>query len=609
MTIPTDLSPLWISLKVSLLALVFIFFMGVSAAYWMLGYHGRWRSLLEGVLISPLVLPPTVVGFILLIVLGNNGPIGKLLMSFDLSIVFTWYGAAISATLVAFPLMYRTVLGAFEQIDNNLIEVARSLGASEWKIFYRVMMPMAFPGVIAGVVLSFARALGEFGATLMLAGNIPGQTQTMPMAIYFAVEAGSVGEAWFWSIVIIVTSLTGVVTIQDWQNRRQKSVSDFTSTIEPRGSAAKAFLEEATAEPLRGTGLFVTIQKYFVNFNLDLTCQLVHNSTLGILGGSGAGKTMLLRCIAGLERPTHGQIILNGQVLFDSETGKNVPSRDRRVGYVPQNYALFPNMTVSQNIAFGIPPSPSVINVDQLIQSQLEDLYLRGYGDRYPHQLSGGEQQRVALARAIVSQPEILLLDEPFSALDTYLRNQIEQTTISTVRHFQGLSVLVSHNLDEIYQTCGNILVLDQGKVVANGSKHEVFEHPARLKVAQLTGCQNISPIEIVNPHQILAIDWGIQLQVNQPLTNCWAYVGIHAHQIQFVEDPNQVNTFPCWLVSTSETPYGITLFLRFQSQLPVFQNYHVQLELLKDTWETMKQNLFPWLIQLQPRGLILLEH
>lgn len=118
---------------------------------------------------------PTVVGFILLIVLGNNGPIGKLLMSFDLSIVFTWYGAVISATLVAFPLMYRTVLGAFEQIDNNLIEVARSLGASEWKIFYRVMMPLAFPGVMAGVVLSFARALGEFGATLMLAGNIPGR--------------------------------------------------------------------------------------------------------------------------------------------------------------------------------------------------------------------------------------------------------------------------------------------------------------------------------------------------------------------------------------------------------------------------------------------------
>ncbi|NJQ98814.1 MAG: molybdate ABC transporter permease subunit, partial [Hydrococcus sp. CSU_1_8] len=195
---PFDLSPLWISLKTSALATVFTFFLGIGAAYWMLGYRGRWKSLIEGIFVSPLILPPTVVGFLLLLLFGKNGPIGKLLSLFEISIVFTWYAAVLTATVVSFPLMYKTALGAFEQIDAALVQVARTLGASEGKIFWRIILPLSIPGILAGLTLSFARALGEFGATLMLAGNIPGQTQTIPMAIYFAVEAGAMNEAWIW---------------------------------------------------------------------------------------------------------------------------------------------------------------------------------------------------------------------------------------------------------------------------------------------------------------------------------------------------------------------------------------------------------------------------
>ncbi|MBH8565966.1 molybdate ABC transporter permease subunit, partial [Nostoc sp. CENA67] len=184
---PQDLSPLWISLKTSLLATFITFFIGIAAAYWMNGYRGKGKSLIEGLFVAPLILPPTVVGFILLVFFGKNGPAGKLMQSFDFSIVFTWYGAAIAATVVAFPLMYKTALGAFEQIDQNLLRVARTLGANESTIFWRISLPLAAPGIVAATTLAFARALGEFGATLMLAGNIPGQTQTIPMAIYFAV--------------------------------------------------------------------------------------------------------------------------------------------------------------------------------------------------------------------------------------------------------------------------------------------------------------------------------------------------------------------------------------------------------------------------------------
>jgi molybdate ABC transporter permease protein len=217
-----DLSPLWISLKTAGLATIATFCLGTAAAYGMLGYRGRWKSLIEGVLIAPLILPPTVVGFLLLLLFGKTGPLGNLMQQFDFTIIFTWYAAVIAATVVSFPLMYKTALGAFEQIDNSLLQVARTLGASERRVFCRILLPLAIPGLLAGVTLAFARALGEFGATLMLAGNIPGQTQTMPMAIYFAVEAGELSEAWFWASLIMILSLSGLVMINFWQKQDEQ---------------------------------------------------------------------------------------------------------------------------------------------------------------------------------------------------------------------------------------------------------------------------------------------------------------------------------------------------------------------------------------------------
>jgi molybdate transport system permease protein len=208
-----DLSPLWISLKVSLLATVVTCGVGTSVAYRMYGYRGKARSLIEGIAIAPLILPPTVVGFVLLTLLGKNGIIGQILTQWNLRVIFTWYAAVLAASIVSFPLMYRAALGAFEQIDTFLLDAARLEGASEIAVFWYIALPLAMPGILAGIVLTFARALGEFGATLMLAGNIPGQTQTIPMAIYFAVEAGAIQEGWFWTIIVICISLVGIVVV------------------------------------------------------------------------------------------------------------------------------------------------------------------------------------------------------------------------------------------------------------------------------------------------------------------------------------------------------------------------------------------------------------
>jgi molybdate ABC transporter permease protein len=544
-------------------------------------------------------LPPTVVGFLLLLLFGKNGPMGQLMRPLGFSLVFTWYAAVVTATVVAFPLMYRTTLGAFEQIDESLLQVAKTLGASNWKIFRRIVLPLALPGVLAGLTLAFARALGEFGATLMLAGNIPGQTQTIPMAIYFAVEGGRLSDAWFWVLVIMSLSLSGIGLASLWGRKRRPIEARFADVI----PESKPF--QIVGSAVAQTGLNVNMQKQLPGFRLDLAF-VTGTHPLGVLGGSGAGKTMLLRCIAGVETPTQGQISLNGRLLFDSARRINLPSRQRRIGYLVQNYALFPHLTVAQNIAFGL-PKLTASELRQQVAQELEAVQLGGLEQRYPHQLSGGQQQRVALARALASQPEALLLDEPFSALDTHLRSQLEQQMRTRLAKYPGVTLLVTHNLEEAYRICQDLLVMEQGQVIAAGSKQQVFEHPQRLSVAQLTGCKNVSAAVAVSPDQIIATDWGIQLAVEANPKRL-AHVGIRAHQIRFVSNSNHPNSFPCWLASTSETPHRITLYLKLNASPDHEDDYHLQAELFKDRWAELRARPFPWQIWLDPARLLLLE-
>jgi molybdate transport system permease protein len=597
---PQDLSPLWISLKTALLATFITFFLGISAAYWMLGYRGKGKSLIEGIFVAPLILPPTVVGFLLLLFFGKNGPVGKLLEPFDATIVFTWYGAAIAATVVSFPLMYKTALAAFSQIDANLLRVARTLGAKELTIFWRISLPLAFPGIIAATTLAFARALGEFGATLMLAGNIPGQTQTIPMAIYFAVESGSINEAWFWSIIIMIVSLSGIIIANFWQELLYKSKSPKISKIfRELVNKSSLLLEDCPQK-----GLFLDIEKRLPNFHLQVALN-TDDQPLGLLGSSGAGKSMILRCLAGIETPNKGRIVLNNRVLFDSEKKINLPIDQRKIGFLFQNYALFPHLTVAQNIAFGI---PKYINAHEEVEKQLITMHLQGFGNRYPHQLSGGQQQRVALARALASKPEALLLDEPFSALDTHLRSQLEQQVTEILADYSGVTLFVTHNMEEAYRLCPNLLVLDQGKAAHYGSKYEIFQHPASVNVAQITGCKNFSRANILSPQKIEAIDWGCTLEVREKIPSELSYVGIRAHHLIFTKDPQQVNTFPCYLVRTSETPHRMTVFLKLHSVGNHPQDYHLQGEIYKEKWLNIQEQSFPWYVHLEPSRLLLME-
>ncbi|MEO0536095.1 MAG: molybdate ABC transporter permease subunit [Cyanobacteria bacterium P01_A01_bin.123] len=684
---PEDFTPLWISLRTTLTATLLAFLLGITAARWMMTYRGRARSLIDGVLTLPLVLPPTVVGFLLLLLLGKNGPVGQLLNALGISIIFTWPATVIAATVVAFPLMYKTVLGAFEQIDLTLVSSARTLGASEWRIFWQVLLPLAWPGVLAGTILAFARALGEFGATLMVGGSIPGVTQTIPIAIFFAAEAGRMTVALAWVLLMVAVSLAVITGIgygnrprsqtkvnpniltkqgfnrvyfgkfirqQFWHfptglARRQPDLSGPFTGVDRASSSASMDSDKVPAlvgtpnadkpspvagmdwQPIYQGGveysthsslettpltrsiqnpsaaeLVVQIEKQVPGFHLKTQFRTLHEP-LGLLGASGSGKSMTLRCVAGLETPSQGRIVLNGRVLFDSQTGVNVPSRDRKVGLVFQNYALFPHLTVAQNIAFGMQAIPKDQRVAQVI-NYLDMMELSGLGDRYPHQLSGGQQQRVALARALAIQPDILLLDEPLSALDTYLRSQIEQLLIDVLSTYKGVTLFITHKLEEAYRVCSNLLVLSNGEILAEGTKEDIFERPPTFEVAQVTECKNFSRGRRADAQHVEGLDWGCRLEVIDPIPPNIAYLGIRAHHIQFLKRANQSNTFPGWLAMISETQHRVTLYIKLHSEPKSPHDYHLHAEVYREKWELLRSRPFPWNVRLDPVHLIMMS-
>jgi len=220
-----DFRPLLVSLKTAGAAIVFVFALGILAAWWTLGVSERVKGWLDSIFTLPMVLPPTVVGFFLLVVFGRSTAVGEFLIDHGLRLIFSWPATVIAAAVVSFPLMYRTVRGAFEQLDQDMLDAARTLGQSEWWIFRKLMLPMSWPSVAAGTMLSFARALGEFGATLFVAGNFPGVTQTMPIAVYFAWAGGDLTTAGVWVAIIVVLSFAvvfGIDACTAWLSRFKK---------------------------------------------------------------------------------------------------------------------------------------------------------------------------------------------------------------------------------------------------------------------------------------------------------------------------------------------------------------------------------------------------
>jgi molybdate transport system ATP-binding protein len=268
------------------------------------------------------------------------------------------------------------------------------------------------------------------------------------------------------------------------------------------------------------------------NFSLDVEFE-AREGCLGILGVSGCGKSMTLKCIAGIETPDEGRIEVNGRTLFDSAGKINLKPQVRRVGYLFQNYALFPKMTALENVAAGLKGRET----RQRAIGWLERFGLAEFAGLYPGQLSGGQQQRTALARMLIREPEVILLDEPFSALDTNLREDMQALMLELLKARED-AVMVTHSRDEVFKLCPELLVIDQGRALRGGKTGELFADPGLVRVARLTGCKNISPAKRIGDREIYAPDWGLSLRTALPVGDDITHVGIRAHDFVPVYSP-----------------------------------------------------------------------
>lgn len=303
--------------------------------------------------------------------------------------------------------------------------------------------------------------------------------------------------------------------------------------------------------------LSVDIRKKLKGFTLDVTFD-AGDERMGILGASGCGKSMTLKCVAGIETPDSGRIVIDGVTVFDSSRKINLPPQNRHTGYLFQNYALFPTMTVSDNIGITL-AAFSAKRRRATVGETLSRMRLEGLVGRYPAQLSGGQQQRVALARMLVSNPRILMLDEPFSALDSFLRAQMETGLLDSLAGFTGTVLYVSHNRDEVWRLCGRMAVLDEGRLAAIGDKRDIFRNPGTVAAARLTGCKNIAPAFRSGERRISIPDWGLELATAEAVQADITHAGIRSHHIARTLAGDAANAFSFNLERLIESPFGFS--------------------------------------------------
>ncbi len=346
--------------------------------------------------------------------------------------------------------------------------------------------------------------------------------------------------------------------------------------------------------------LNVTIQKSLKSLNLDINLETNGEST-GILGASGCGKSLTLKCIAGIETPDSGKIILNDRVLYDSEKGINLKPQQRKVGLLFQSYALFPKMTVRENIEIAVAERSQKAALAQKMMNMLRITHLQ---NSYPYQISGGEQQRVALARMMAYEPELMMFDEPFSALDLFLKDQLQQEILEVLKEYHGEILMVSHSREELYRFCDYITVISQGKTIEKGRKEEVFRHPVDITTAKLTGCKNISRARKRSDYELDALDWKVRLNTSQYVEDDICYVGIRAHNLQACHGAEEVNSVPIVMSGFSEGPFENSIIV----QPALEEASRLWWIISKQEWKTSLKERVPKRLTLPKEHLLLLK-
>ncbi|SCK47695.1 ABC transporter permease [Streptomyces sp. WMMB 322] len=528
LTSPEVTEALSLSLLVSFCALGLSLVLGVPLAWLLARVRFPGRTLVRSLVLLPMVLPPTVGGVALLLGFGRRGLLGPWLEG-ELGIVLPFHtsGAVVAATFVAMPFLVISLEGTLAGLRPGYEETAASLGASPVRVFFTVTLPLVAPGLAAGAALTWARALGEFGATITFAGNLPGTTQTLPLQVYLLLQdrpeaATSV------SLLLLAVAMAVLVALRGrWAGtagtRTAGTRTAGTGTARRDGEPRE---EDETPEGSGGTphdaarpsarGQQWALRAEVTGFN-DVTLDAPGGTTVAVVGPNGAGKTTLLRSLLGLTPRAHARLRLGGTDVTA------LPPHRRGVAWVPQDGALFPHLTAVANTAYGLRTAGvGRSEARRTAQDWLDRLGVGHLARRKPAQLSGGQSQRVALARALAARPRLLLLDEPLAALDQTTRARVRHTLRTHLESFGGVCLIVTHDPVEAVSLGDRVLVLDDGRTLQYDTPAEVSRHPRSPWVARMLG-RNAWPCTATS-HGTLSLPGGGTLVAADPMAE-----GTHA--------------------------------------------------------------------------------
>ncbi|MGW2275922.1 ABC transporter permease [Streptomyces yangpuensis] len=494
---PGVVEALKLSLLVSLWALGLSLLLGVPLAWLLARVEFKGKALVRSLVLLPMVLPPTVGGVALLLGFGRRGLLGPWLEdSFGITLPFHTSGAVVAATFVAMPFLVISLEGALGGLRQSYEETAASLGASPVRVFFTVTLPMVAPGLVAGAALTWARALGEFGATITFAGNLPGTTQTLPLQVYLLLQ-DQPEAATSVSLLLLAIAMAVLIALRGrWTGTPidRGAVTPPPPAAEEAPASAVPGTDAGTATDTAvktgtgtGTGAETATEHWPLHATVTgfnrLTLRAEPGTTIAVVGENGAGKTTLLRALLGLTPRAHAELRLG-----DADVTA-LPPHKRQVAWVPQDGALFPHLSALANTAYGLRARrvPRA-GARREAQAWLDRLGVGHLAHRKPSQLSGGQAQRVALARALAARPRLLLLDEPLAALDQTTRAHVRHTLRTHLAGFGGVCLIVTHDPVEAVSLADRVLVLADGRALQDAPPAEVSRHPRSPWVARMLG-------------------------------------------------------------------------------------------------------------------------
>lgn len=484
LTSPGTTEALRLSLIVSFWALGLSLVLGVPLAWLLARVPFPGKAFVRSLVLLPMVLPPTVGGVALLLAFGRRGLLGPWLENtFGITLPFHTSGAVFAATFVAMPFLVISLEGALGGLRPRYEETAASLGASPVRVFFTVTMPMVAPGLIAGAALTWARALGEFGATITFAGNLPGTTQTLPLQVYLLLQ-NAPEAATSVSLLLLAIAMFVLIALRGrWTGTPfDRTPAPVPAVDDAEPGVAPAPVPRPVDKRREAPRELWSLHAEITGFN-RLTLDAEPGTTIAVVGPNGAGKTTLLRALLGLTPRAHAELRLG-----DTDVTALPPHR-RGVAWVPQDGALFPHMSALANTAYGL-RAHGVPRAEarRSAQEWLDRLGVGHLAHRKPAQVSGGQAQRIALARALAAHPRLLLLDEPLAALDQTTRAHVRHTLRSHLDGFGGVCLIVTHDPVEAVALADRVLVLDEGRALQDAPPTDVTRHPRSPWVARMLG-------------------------------------------------------------------------------------------------------------------------